>query len=383
MKQYESKEKQAIIARYLNGEAIASIVSDSGVPRSTIYTWIKQFKDENAQTKKQISLRYVHDLERKVTRLEGIIEIIHKARCFESDPLDIKLAALESLYGQYNVHMLCDALKVPRGTFYNHILRNKKNNTWYAKRREEFRAKIQQIYDDNNQIFGSGKICAVMKAKGYQISPEMVRELMRDMGLLSVRDGAKDFYEKGKNCYNNRVQQQFKTTAPNQIWVGDVTCFRFRDTNYYICAIIDLYARLVVGYKVSRNCSTQLTKSTFKNAFESRGKPQNLMFHSDRGGNYISYTYREYLASLKVEQSFSRSGVPYDNAVIESFFSNMKREELYRTKYRSEKEFKAAVNTYMLFYNNQRPHKNNLYKTPADWEAEYYRKHPASSVDMG
>lgn len=98
MKQYESKEKQAIIARYLNGEAIASIVSDSGVPRSTIYTWIKQFKDENAQTKKQISLRYVHDLERKVTRLEGIIEIIHKARCFESDPLDIKLAALESLY---------------------------------------------------------------------------------------------------------------------------------------------------------------------------------------------------------------------------------------------------------------------------------------------
>ena len=243
--------------------------------------------------------------------------------------------------------MLCDALKVPRGTFYNHILRNKKNNTWYAKRREEFRAKIQQIYDDNNQIFGSGKIRAVMKAEGYQISPEMVRELMRDMGLLSVRDGAKDFYEKGNNCYNNRVQQQFKTTAPNQIWVGDVTCFRFRDTNYYICAIIDLYARLVAGYKVSRNCSTQLTKSTF----ESRGKPQNLMFHSDRGGNYISYTYREYLASLKVEQSFSRSGVPYDNAVIESFFSNMKREELYRTKYRSEKEFKAAVDSYMLFYN--------------------------------
>ena len=89
--------------------------------------------------------------------------------------MDVKLAALESLYGQYNVHMLCDALKVPRGTFYNHILRNKKNNTWYAKRREEFRAKIQQIYDDNNQIFGSGKIRAVMKAEGYQISPDGAR----------------------------------------------------------------------------------------------------------------------------------------------------------------------------------------------------------------
>lgn len=96
--------------------------------------------------------------------------------------------------------MLCDALKVSRGTFYKHILRNKKSNTWYAKRREEFRAKIQQIYDDNNQIFGAAKIAAVMKNEGYHISVEMVRELMRDMGLLSIREGAKDFYEKVKTA---------------------------------------------------------------------------------------------------------------------------------------------------------------------------------------
>lgn len=108
-----------------------------------------------------------------------------------------------------------------------------------------------------------------------------------------------------------------------------------------------------------------------------------MVFHSDRGGNYISYTYREYLESLNVTQSFSRSGFPYDNAVIESFFSNMKRKELYRTKYRSEKEFKAAVDTYMQFYNNKRPHKNNQYKAPAEWETEYYRKHAVLSENMG
>lgn len=197
---------------------------------------------------------------------------------------------------------------------------------------------------------------------------------MRDMGLLSVREGAKEFYEKGKNCYNNRLKQQFSVTVPNQIWVGDVTCFRFKETNYYICTIIDLYARVVVGYKVSRNCSTQLTKSTFKAAFEKRGKPNGLTFHSDRGGNYISYTYREYLESLRVTQSFSRSGVPYDNAVIESFFSNMKREELYRIKYRSEKEFIKAVDTYIKFYNQKRPHKKNGYKTPMETEQEYFSK---------
>ena len=216
-----------------------------------------------------------------------------------------------------------------------------------------------------------------MKESGYRISEEMIREIMRDMGLLSIREGAKRFYQKGKRCFDNRLKQQFAVTVPNQVWVGDVTCFRFKEVNYYICAIIDLFARVVVGYKISRNCSTQLTKSTFKIAYENRGKPQGLTFHSDRGGNYISYAYREYLESLHVTQSFSRSGVPYDNAVIESFFSNMKREELYRIKYRSEKEFKAAVDTYMEFYNEKRPHKWNAYKTPAEKEREYLSKQAA------
>lgn len=163
MSQYEIKEKQAIIERHLNGESVASIVANSGIPRITVYAWIKQYKNENAQPKNKMSLRYIHELERKVVRLEGIIEIIHKAHCFENNPLNINLSAMESLYGQYNVHMLCEALKVSRGTFYNHMFRGKKNNTWYAKRREEFRTKIQQIYDDNNQIFGAAKIAAVMK----------------------------------------------------------------------------------------------------------------------------------------------------------------------------------------------------------------------------
>lgn len=87
--------------------------------------------------------------------------------------------------------MLCDALKVPRGTFYNYIFRNKRDNTWYAKRREELRIRIQQIYDESKQIFGAGKITAVMKEEGYKVSQEMVRELMRDMGLLSIRQDAK------------------------------------------------------------------------------------------------------------------------------------------------------------------------------------------------
>ena len=113
-------------------------------------------------------------------------------------------------------------------------------------------------------------------------------------------------------------------------------------------------------------------KSTFKDAYESQQPKEAIIFHSDRGGNYRSKTFCNYLKSLKVTQSFSRAYTPYDNSVVESFFSSLKREELCRTKYRSDKEFKKAVADYMIFYNTQRPHSNNNYRTPDAQEAEYY-----------
>ena len=108
--------------------------------------------------------------------------VMKKAGCSANDPLEVKLPALEALQGQYSVHMLCEALDVPRGTYYNYILRNKRTHTWYAKRREELRLEIQRIYDDSRQIFGAAKICAIMKESGIRVSREMVSELMRDMG---------------------------------------------------------------------------------------------------------------------------------------------------------------------------------------------------------
>ena len=106
-------------------------------------------------------------------------------------------------------------------------------------------------------------------------------------------------------------------------------------------------------YRISFKNSTQLVKSTFRQAYETRQPPQNLLFHSDRGTNYRSYTFCSYLKSLNVIQSFSRTHTPYDNSVIESFFSSMKREELYRTKNRSEYELRKAIDDYVTFYNTK------------------------------
>lgn len=378
MNKYTYEQKQEIVNRYVNGESVSDIVTYSQIPRSTIYSWIKEDQNNNGK-KKEVNLRNFRALEKKVNRLEGIVEILQNIDCTANSPLDIKLAALEELYGQYNVHMICDALKVPRGTFYNHIFRNKRDNTWYSKRREELRIKIQQIYDDNNQIFGAAKITAIMKEEGYRISIGMVRELMHDMGLISIRQDAKDLYDKEQQKYKNHLNQEFTSTRPNEIWVSDVTYFRYKEQVFYICAILDLYSRMVVGFRISHKNSTQLTKGTFKQAYENRKPERNLLFHTDRGSNYRSKTFCSYLKSLSVTQSLSRAHVPYDNSVMESFFSSLKREELYRTKYRSENEFRTAVKNYMIFYNEKRPHAKNGYKTPAKRELEFSSKQAKKS----
>lgn len=370
-KNYSSEEKASAIARYLEGgESVLSISTDTGISRSSLYAWIKE--ERNTADIVEFSLKNFRIMVNRVSRLEGIIEILQRVNCTVSSPLEAKLPAMEELYSQYSVHMLCDALQVPRGTFYNYIFRNKRDNTWYAKRREELRIRIQEIYDESNQIFGAGKIAAVMKEEGCQVSQEMVRKLMREMGLLSIRQDAKKVYEKERLSFKNHLNQQFDVTKPNEVWVSDVTYFCCKDIKYYICAIIDLYARKVVGYRVGKKNSTQLVKSTFKQAYESRKPESGLTFHTDRGSNYRSYAMCSYLRELGVVQSFSKAGVPYDNSVMESFFSSLKREELYRTKYRSETEFRAAVDKYMVFYNERRPHTKNGYKTPMKLEAIYF-----------
>lgn len=129
---------------YQNGKSVSLLVQELHIPRSTVYAWLKRFREETQANKKEISLKTYHLLENKVTRMENIIQVLQSVSCTVNDPLEFKLEALERLYGQYSVHVLCDALKVPRGTFYNYLLRNKRDNTWYAKRQEELRSKIHK-----------------------------------------------------------------------------------------------------------------------------------------------------------------------------------------------------------------------------------------------
>lgn len=153
---YTSEEKFSIIKRYKQGETVAEISKESGVARATIYRWIKD-SSSVASCEKLYSPRDIYQLERRLKKVENIVHILKTVDCSVSSPLKDRLAALEKLYEQYDVHTICEALDVPRPTFYNHMRRNLRNNAWFVKRKEEYRILIRDVYYEFDQIFGADK----------------------------------------------------------------------------------------------------------------------------------------------------------------------------------------------------------------------------------
>ena len=372
---YTPEQKRQLVHRYQSGESVTDICTETGVSRSTFYSWIKLYQVTVTESGTVITPQEHLSLKRRVEKQDDIIKVLKAVNCTVSSPLQDKLYALESLYEQYSVHTLCEALEVPRGTFYNHVLRNKKQNKSYRFRREELSGQIRQIYDESHQIYGAKKIKAVLETRGVFTSVKMITELMNEMNLSSIRTVSKQTFQKlGRPKKTDKLKLNFSVSAPNQVWVSDVTYFNYNDRFYYICAVLDLYSRKAIAYKISLKHSAQLISTTFKAAYKERQPSQGLIIHSDRGVQYTSYSFEKLLTSLGVEHSFSPAGKPSHNAVMESFFSSMKREELYRTNYRSVDEFKEGVARYIQFYNNERPHSVIGYKTPNAYETAFYER---------
>ncbi|MCH5209483.1 MAG: IS3 family transposase [Oscillospiraceae bacterium] len=363
------KQKHEMVKRYFNGEPVQAIAEDVGISRSTLYSWINDYKAEAGY--KEISLQKFNTTLRHAEYLEKMVCLLQEL-CASTTSLKERLCYIETLSSEYPVNLLCKTFNVAKGTYYNHTLRNKRENSQFNQKCAMLRPIIKDLYDESHQIFGATKITAILNDRGYHVAFATVSKLMQEMELYSIRNGAKSYYEQSKRKKReNILQQSFTASAPNKVWVSDVTQFTVKNFRFYICAIIDIFSRKVVSYHISKNNSTQLTKTTFKKAYESRHPDNDLLFHTDNGSNYISATFMKYLDSLGVKQSFSRAHIPYDNSVCESFFSSLKREELYRYKYPAVAEFKRSVEKYINFFNNERPHASIRYKTPNAYEKDF------------
>lgn len=191
------QEKQTLINRYLSGESVKFITTDTGIARSTLYSWIKAYK-ENLSKDTKITLREFSESKRKVERLNRIITILQSVNCSANSPLQERLKVIEELSSEYNVNTLCEALKVAKGTYYNHIFRNKRDKSQFSLKCEILKPIIQEIYDESHQIFGPSKITSILNERDYHVCEKTVSKLMREMGLYSIRNCAKTLYEQNQ-----------------------------------------------------------------------------------------------------------------------------------------------------------------------------------------
>ncbi|MBQ8410090.1 MAG: IS3 family transposase [Clostridia bacterium] len=374
-KKYSDKTKEKLIEQYLAGVSVSDLVSKFNVSRTTVYTWIEAHKKNKKFA--PVDMKKHKELQHRCERLEKFIKILQEAPFTKAASLDEKIMYIDSqISEEYTVNLLCEALQISKATYYNRKLRGKGGQTENQKRRAELLPIIREIYHESGQIYGAGKIAAIMKDRGHKITERVVASIMHENDMFSMRNCAKTLYLMNQERKENILKQEFKVDHPNTVWVSDVTYYHHNNRAYYICVILDLYSRKVVAHRVSLSNSTQLTKRTFKLAYNSRQPQDNLLFHSDQGANYTSRTFMTYLKQLNVQQSFSRKGTPYDNSVCESFFANMKREELYRRNYQTETEFLNGVHNYIAFYNSERPHSLLRYQTPDKYEEMYYFYNP-------
>lgn len=371
---YPTEFKVKTIRRYEKGESIKALSQELHISQSTLYQWRKEYCSIKTPNRTYTPKEF-DAISRRLQKLEHQIEIIRQTGYLSGVPLQKKLTTLEALYNQpanpYSVHELCDALGVARGTFYNHIFR-RADRSKHEEEQTQLMLKVKQVFDDSEQRFGVEKIRIVLASSGIHTSRKRIAAIMQELGLYSIRvDAKKQFKRKQQYTKQNLLKRKFSAGHPNQIWVSDITYFKVKSYWVYLCIILDLYSRKIIGWRVSRHMSTNLVTQTFKAAFQERGQPKDLTFHSDRGGQYISKTMMGLLQQYGVKQSFSASARPLDNAVAETLFASFKREEAYRKDYTSEQHFRKSVEEYIRFYNEVRPHQTLNYRTPQAFEDAY------------
>ena len=371
-KYYSAEEKHRIMERHYRGESISAISKETGIARSTLYEWLKSY---NATKTRPVNMSDYISLQNHCKKLESIISILKTCNCPINAPLHLKFETIKKYSSIYSVSALCSALNVAKGSYYNFLFRNKNGNTLAAKRREVLAVAIEKIFYENKQIFGANKITVLMNQLGYKTSAPTVAKIMHENGWFSIKSSAKTLYLQKQVRKENLLNQQFNPKAPNEVWVSDVTFFRLKHTKFYICAVLDLYARKLLSLIVSKRNSSWLTKTALMTAYKER-KPDSstLIFHSDRGTNYTSTAFANCINALQIRHSYSQKSRPYDNSVCESFFNTLKREELYRTDYKSEAHLRSSLLKYKDFYNNVRPHSYANNRTPNKAESIFFAK---------
>jgi transposase InsO family protein len=234
---------------------------------------------------------------------------------------------------------------------------------------EVLKAKIKNIFYESKRRYGARKILRLLRRGGWTVSRKRVRRLMLESGLVPItlrRHVATTDSKHGLSVFPNLVNRDFRAVTINRIWVSDFTYIRTDEGWLYLCSVLDICSRRVVGWAVSRTIDRNLAIAALENAVKNRRPGRGFIFHTDRGSQYASTDFRK--AGSGGLQSMSGPGSPYDNACAESFFRSLKVECVDATHFATRKQAADEIADYMLFYNRRRIHASLDYRTPVEFE---------------
>ncbi len=238
---------------------------------------------------------------------------------------------------------------------------------------------IERVWQANMRVYGADKVWKQMNREGVVIARCTVERLMKRLGLQGVRRGKvvrTTISDMKAPCPLDRVNRQFKAERPNQLWVSDFTYVSTWQGWLYVAFVIDVYARRIVGWRVSTSMHTEFVLDALEQALYARQPERDgaLIHHSDRGSQYVSIRYSERLAEAGIQPSVGSKGDSYDNALAETINGLYKAEVIHRRSWPTRESVELATLEWVAWFNHHRLLGPIGYVPPAEAEANYYRQ---------
>ena len=282
----------------------------------------------------------------------------------------------------FGVEPLCKVLQIAPSAYRRHaaLLREPQKRCARARRDEVLMPQIQRVWQANMQVYGADKVWRQLAREGVVVARCTVERLMRSMGLRGVMRGKvvrTTIGDAKAPCPLDRVNRQFRAQRPNQLWVSDFTYVSTWQGWLYVAFVIDVFARRIVGWRVSSSMRTDFVLDALEQALYARQPERDgsLVCHSDRGSQYVSIRYTERLAEAGIEPSVGSKGDSYDNALAETINGLYKAELIHRrTPWKTKESVELATLEWVSWFNHHRLLEPIGYIPPAEAEANYYRQ---------
>jgi transposase InsO family protein len=287
---------------------------------------------------------------------------------------------------EHGVESICAQLPIAPSTYYEYKAREAEPDRLPArvKRDQKLSVEVKRVWDENFQVYGARKVWRQLNREQIGVARCTVERLMKRLGIQGVNRGAKCWTTVSDEALfrpADLVNRQFTATRPNQLWVADITFVATWRGFVYVAFIIDVFARCIVGWRVSRSLHTELVLDALEQALWSRTETEGLIHHSDRGCQYLSIVYTERLAEANIDSSVGSVGDSYDNALAETINGLYKTEVIRRRgPWKNIEDVEYATLEWVDWFNHRRLLEPIGNVPPAEYEMMYYRQLEESTM---